>query len=178
MCSYTFMNDNEWDDNEFPLAYLITIRTFGTWLHGDGRGSVDRHGKNIYGTPRIAPNARFSEYMKQNTRDSEFLLDARQRAIIETAIREVCSVRGYGLKAINVRTNHAHSVVSSKIRPELMINAFKANSTRELRANGLVDDGACVWSRGGSRRYLWKPHHVDAAINYVLNGQGDDLPEL
>ncbi|HTK37762.1 MAG TPA: hypothetical protein VL325_04655, partial [Pyrinomonadaceae bacterium] len=67
------MNDNEWDDNEFPLAYLITIRTFGTWFHGDERGSVDRHGKNIYGTPRIAPNTRFSDSMEQNTGGTEFL---------------------------------------------------------------------------------------------------------
>jgi hypothetical protein len=42
-----------WDDNEFPLAYLITVRTFGTWLHGDERSSVDEHNDlNIYGTPR------------------------------------------------------------------------------------------------------------------------------
>ena len=31
-----------WNDNEAPLAYLITVRTYGTWLHGDDRGSVDR----------------------------------------------------------------------------------------------------------------------------------------
>jgi len=172
------MTDFEWDDNEFPLAYLITIRTYGTWLHGDERGSVDRHGKNIYGTSRIAPNARFSKHMKQNTHGPEFLLNGRQRAIIEAAICEVCAVRGYNLRAINVRTNHAHSVVAAKIRPERIINAFKANSTRELRANGLVDDGTSVWSRGGSRRYLWKSHHVDAGINYVLYGQGDDLPNF
>ena len=24
-----------------PLAYLITFNTYGTWLHGDRRGSVD-----------------------------------------------------------------------------------------------------------------------------------------
>ena len=38
-----------WDGNECPLAYLITIRTFGTWLHGDSRGPVDRDGNNIKG---------------------------------------------------------------------------------------------------------------------------------
>ena len=53
------MSNHDWDDNQFPLAYLITFRTFGTWLHGDDRGSMDRHGKNIYGTERIAPNANF-----------------------------------------------------------------------------------------------------------------------
>jgi hypothetical protein len=31
-----------YEENTFPLAYLITLRTFGTWLHGDERGSVSR----------------------------------------------------------------------------------------------------------------------------------------
>ena len=50
------MNDYDFDDNEFPLAYLITIRCYGTWLHGDERRAVDRHGFNAYGAPRRAPN--------------------------------------------------------------------------------------------------------------------------
>ena len=32
----------DFDDNEFPLAYFISFRTYGTWLHGDERFSVDR----------------------------------------------------------------------------------------------------------------------------------------
>ena len=30
------------DFKDAPLAYFISFRTFGTWLHGDRRGSVDR----------------------------------------------------------------------------------------------------------------------------------------
>src|SRR5882672_3802542 len=47
----------DFDDNEFPLAYLITLRTYGIWLHGDERGSMDRK-NNIYGTSTIAQNPR------------------------------------------------------------------------------------------------------------------------
>ena len=168
----------EWDDNELPLAYLITIRTFGTWLHGDDRYSMDRHGKNIYGTPRISPNENLSTIMQANRTREAFLLNGRQRGIVETAIRNVCKTRGYGLLAINVRTNHAHSVVSSLKKPESIIISFKSNATRELREAGLISEGQSVWSRGGSRRYLWKPNHVDVAIDYVLYGQGDDLPNF
>jgi hypothetical protein len=38
-----------------PLAYFIMFRSYGTWLHGDSRGSVDRL-HNTYGTPRLPPN--------------------------------------------------------------------------------------------------------------------------
>ncbi len=31
-----------WNDTDIPLAYLITFRSYGTWLHGDERGSVNR----------------------------------------------------------------------------------------------------------------------------------------
>jgi REP element-mobilizing transposase RayT len=172
------MTHFDWDDNEFPLAYLITFRTFGTWLHGDERGSMDRHGKNIYGTERIAPNTEFKSRMRENLDEPEFLLNGKQRSTVEKAIRHVCEFRGYVLIAINVRTNHVHIVISAAAKPETIINAFKSNATRELRAAGLVGKDKSVWSRGGSRRYLWKPHHVEAAVSYVVSGQGDDLPNF
>jgi len=44
-----------WNDTDIPLAYLITFRCYGTWLHGDERGSVDRF-HNQYQSPSAAPN--------------------------------------------------------------------------------------------------------------------------
>jgi hypothetical protein len=60
------------DTNIFPLAYLITFRTYGTWLHGDERGSVDRQ-HNVYGTPRLDPDA-----MRKNAEEQELI----QRPVI------------------------------------------------------------------------------------------------
>ncbi len=172
------MSDHEWDDNEFPLAYLITIRTYGTWLHGDQRGSMDRHGKNIYGTEKIRLDPVYSVMMERNMGTEPFLLNGRQRTVVEAAIRGVCSHRIYALSAINVRTNHTHIVSSAQISPDSMMNAFKANATRELREAGLIGSDQKVWSRGGSTRYLWKPRSVERAVDYVLNAQGDDLPDF
>ena len=39
-----------------PLAYLITFRCYGTWFHGENRGSVDRKNYHIYGTPDMPAN--------------------------------------------------------------------------------------------------------------------------
>ena len=172
------MTDFDWDDNDGPLAYLITFRTYGTWLHGDDRYSVDRHGKNIYGTSRVLPSRNLNAAMRENQASASFLLDGPCRGVVERAIREVCSLRGYPLHAINIRTNHAHSVVASARKPEIVMNAFKSNATKELRRAGLVSVEQQVWARGGSTRYLWKPNHVESAIEYVLNGQGDDLPNF
>ena len=169
------MTNELWEDNEYPLAYLITFRTFGTWLHGDERESVDRHGHNIYGTPRRPPNVELKERMSLNSGQDAFFLDLESRSVVDGAIRNVCSHRGYSLYAANVRSNHAHAVVRAFERPERLLNAFKANATRELRAAGLVSQEHRIWSRGGSTRYLWKPPHLDGAIDYVLYCQGDDF---
>jgi hypothetical protein len=40
----------------YPLAYLITFTTYGTWLHGDSRGSVDKQ-HNRYGDDLVALDA-------------------------------------------------------------------------------------------------------------------------
>jgi len=42
-------------EKSIPLAYLITFTTYGTWLHGDPRGSVDRE-HNVWGTPFLDPD--------------------------------------------------------------------------------------------------------------------------
>ena len=172
------MNDIDWDDNDYPLAYFITFRTHGTWLHGDQRKSVDRHGKNIFGSPKIALDPRFSALMDRNMTTAPVILGGRERDVVERAIRAVCRHRSWVLRAINVRTNHAHAVASGRCSPKAMMSAFKANATRELRDAGLVLADARVWSRGGSTRYLWKPRNVEAAVDYTLYGQGDDLPEF
>ena len=172
------MADLEWDDNDWPLAYFITFRTHGTWLHGDQRGAVDRHGRNIYGSPRIGLDPVFSVKMERNMNSDAVILAGTHRKIVDAAIRGVCSIRSYGLVAINVRTNHVHIVVSAAALPKTVMIAFKANATRELREAGLFKAGQVVWSRGGSTRYLWKPKNVEAAVDYTINGQGSDLPEF
>jgi REP element-mobilizing transposase RayT len=167
----------DFDDNEFPLAYLISFRAYGTWLHGDRRGSTSRK-QNKYGTPRIAPNSRLQEAEFNQLKHPPLKLDARRRPVIEQAIREVCKHRGYGLRAINVRTNHVHTVVSAASKPEPVLQAFQAYATRKLRRARLLPDGVKPWTRHGSTPYLWKERHVERAIDYVLYGQGDELPRF
>lgn len=169
--------DDEFETNEFPLAYLITVRTYGTWLHGDDRFSVDRHGFNVYGRPRRSANANLKRTMQENMCGRPVVLNDSQRATVKQAVNEVCENRGYHLWAVNVRTNHLHTVVSAQSKPEPIADAFKSYSTRKLRKANLVPREVRVWARGRSRRYLWKPKHVNRAIDYVLYGQGD-IPDF
>src|SRR3982751_4278596 len=95
----------KFEQAKYPLAYLITIRTYGTWLHGDERSSVDLRGQNVFDAPRVKPVRKLKRLMEANMGQEPFILEAQHLGHVEEAIREVCRFRSYGLKAINVRTN-------------------------------------------------------------------------
>ncbi len=168
----------EWDGNDYPLAYFITFRTYGTWQHGDERGSIDRY-HNKFREPRVAANPILKNQQDKKLKSEPVVLDAPRRKAVETSIREVCSYRGWRLIAINVRTNHVHLVVwLAEVGPEAALRDFKAYSTRAMKSAGLWLFSHSPWVDGGSRRYLWKDTSVSAACDYVINGQGDDLPDF
>jgi hypothetical protein len=76
-----------WNDTDIPLAYLITFRCYGTWLHGDARGSIDRF-HNIYDSPFISRNEKWNQHNFQTLRSEPVKLDTAQRTSVEKAIRE------------------------------------------------------------------------------------------
>jgi hypothetical protein len=120
----------DFQDRRQPLAYLITFRCYGTWLHGEQRGSTDRRHYNRYGTPDMPVNKRIFD--------------------------------------------EVHSVVGAGVKPEHMMNSFKSYATRKLRESKLLSDDVKPWARHGSTPYLWTEDDLERAIDYVLNGQGDE----
>lgn len=110
---------------------------------------------------------------------SDVSLSAKQRACVETAVRTTCRLLGWGLLAVNVRTNHVHAVVSAPLeQPDRVLNALKSYSTREMRKSEVWQSRESPWSDKGSTRYLWNDKHIKDAVEYVINGQGGDLPEF
>jgi len=166
-----------WNYTDIPLGYLISFRTYGTWLHGDKRGSIDRF-HNHYRSPYLGPNDNWHKYNTQLLNAKPVLLNSMQRKSVEEAIRETCEIRRWSLHAVNVRTNHVHTVVTASRIPELVLNAFKANATRRLREDGLCVRAFSPWADKGSNRRLWNQQSLLRAIDYVLYGQGDDLREF
>ena len=169
------MNPHDEFNTDGVLAYLISFRCYGTWLHGDPRGSMDRI-HNRYGAPKIQPNPQRVKYEKSLLKSPPVRLNTERRHIVEHAIRETCRIRKWNLRAINVRTNHVQTVVTSRKKPELVLNALKANATRELREAGCWRYDHSPWADGGSKIWLWSQTDLSNAIDYVLYEQGDPLP--
>jgi hypothetical protein len=76
-----------------PLAYLITFCSYGTWLHGDERGSTDRF-HNMPNSAHIPPGAPWQEYRRRTLPRPPVSLDAPRRRAAEAAVRETCEIRG------------------------------------------------------------------------------------
>ncbi|MFN2514512.1 MAG: hypothetical protein ABR568_24265, partial [Pyrinomonadaceae bacterium] len=98
----------EFQDDRIPLAYLITFRSYGTWLHGRS-GSVARF-HNVYGTPTLPPDEARRQYNRRLLAQRPVKLNGKQRTAVELAVRETCRIRNWRLWAFNIRTNHVHTV--------------------------------------------------------------------
>ena len=160
------------NDENLPLAVFITFRTYGTWLHGDQRGSVDRF-HNRYGSPRVAPNRLRERYESQLLKQPPVHLTKIQRAVVEKAIRELCQEKGWGLWAVNARTNHVHAVVSANCGSKKLRAALKARATKMMREKGCWHHDYSPWADRGSRQKLWTYQEVINAVVYVECEQGE-----
>jgi REP element-mobilizing transposase RayT len=161
--------------SDHPLAYFITIRTYGTWLTGDSRGSVDDEHRS-YGEPFKRRDDFRAGYQARRMKAQQLLITPPMRRIIELEVRRTCNYRRWVLHALNVRTNHVHLVVSSEQAAISVMREVKVYSTRALRRAGLVASEQPVWAEHGSTKNAWSEADVDGCVSYTLDSQGDDLP--
>ena len=157
-----------------PLAYHLTWTTYGTWLPGDARGWVES------GVPGVQPPDTERERLaRQCMAESAVLLSLDQREKVAETIQEHCRIRGWTLHAVNVRTNHAHVVVTCGCAGEKACDEFKLWTSRRLsEMAGLT--GAVAhkagrrrwWTEGGSVKSIDDERYLANAIDYVANGQG------
>jgi REP element-mobilizing transposase RayT len=150
-----------------PAAYFITFHTYGTWLHGDKRGSIDHKVNNIPGTPILSADSSREEKAQSRLKQPPVTLNWEQRKTIESAIEKVVKHNGWVLHAVNARREHVHCVITAPKRPEPVMNQLKSWCTRVLRESELLDKEISPWSRHGSTRYLWLEKDVLEVVRYV-----------
>jgi REP element-mobilizing transposase RayT len=152
-----------------PLAYFITVATYGTWLPGDDRGWV------LYGHGWQLPDPMLLLESKARMTEDACRLDIEQRNAVHEQIAETCLVRGWELRAVNCRTNHLHVVLSAPCDPKVVRKQIKAWCTRKLKAMSLARGDDPVrenwWAERGSQRSINDEAGLEAAIWYVKEGQ-------
>jgi REP element-mobilizing transposase RayT len=156
------------------LAYFITFHTYGTWLHGNEKGSVDRS-HNRHGEEFIPPDPSLESRRQHLMKQAEYRLDAPRRAIVLKAILEHASHKHWSVLAIHVRSTHVHLVVNASAAAERVMVECKAYASRALNQAALDPPDCQRWSRHGSTRHLFTEDEVAEKIHYVVEEQGDAM---
>ena len=151
-----------------PVAYFITFHTYGTWLHGDENGSVDKNDDNKPGTPVISPNPDLMKFKRLRMKYPPVTLTYKQRKSIDSTISNVSAYNNWKLHAVSARTEHIHVVISALKSPEAVMNSLKSWCTRKMREQGLWIHDNSPWSFHGSTRYIWNEESLQRVCNYVL----------
>lgn len=147
-----------------PIAYFLTITTYGTWLPGDQRGWTEHHGG--FQLPDLRKQVNSQLRMKEGA----CVLDRIERGLVERQVAETCGVRGWTLYAVSCRSNHLHAVIGAsevsalKVRTDIKAWCTRCLKDRSARRNRW-------WTDRGSTRWIFKEKDLEAVIVYVLEAQ-------
>lgn len=157
-------------------GYLLTWRTYGTWLHGEP-GSVD-HKHNGYGQPYAPTDPGRVAFLRERMKDPPFTLSPIARQIVDKVMRDHCARRQWQLLALAVRSNHVHVVIGEpEPPPELIVQQLKMWGTRRLREHRIIGPSQRAWAEHASTRYLFEPGSVADKVHYVLFEQDEPAPQ-
>ena len=95
-----------------PLAYHITFGTYGTRLHGDPRGTVDRKA-NKPGDPIIGAEPDWERMERSTLRFPPVLFDAGSRSFIESVVPSLCDRGGWELHVCAAKPDHVHVLLTA-----------------------------------------------------------------
>jgi hypothetical protein len=150
----------------------LTFSCYGARLHGDPRGTIDRH-HNAVGARYVQESPERHDYERRLMKSpSASLNEAEQRLALDEIISS-CSRQGWKLHVAHVRPMHVHVVLTAQATPEEALGKLKSFVSRAL--NDEFSKREKRWARHGSTIWLWTPKRLDDAVRYVVLGQGSPM---
>jgi len=125
---------------------------------------------NVPATPMVGPDVDRERFERRLSSRAAVTLGTEERFLVLRSICRYALKRNWLLYAAHIRSNHVHVVVEADVAPEKVMAQLKAAASGTLNRCGQPRDKR--WAYHGSTRYLWQPHQVSAAVDYVLNQQG------
>jgi REP element-mobilizing transposase RayT len=151
------------------LAYHITWGTYGTRLHGDRRGTVDRE-HNELNTPVLGYDEHRWEQSRENLKYPPIRMTREQMLFIQEMIPKLCE-RGYWKHLADAAgPDHVHAVLTSEHNPETIRRLLKRWLTQELMKRwALVGEDRTYWAECGSIRWIGDDDYLTNAVKYVAD---------
>ena len=142
------------------IGIMVTWRTYGTWLPGDGRGYVEKGGEVRSGSTNLY------SHCASRLEHEPVRLSGDMKRCVNDAICECLEHQGVRVLAIAVCSDHVHIVVSDcEIGIGEVVAQCKVAGRKALKETG---SGKKVWSSGYDRRFCFDEESLRARVKYVL----------
>jgi REP element-mobilizing transposase RayT len=153
---------------ERALAFHITFGTYGTRLHGDPRGTVDRS-MNRPGDPIIGRDDDWQRFERSRLRFDPIVLSRAQMVFAEQAVPPICERGGWQLWTTAAGPDHIHVVLTPTpdVDGEGIRRIFKRWLGQALSQRWPLQKDATWWAEGGSVRWVWTQQYFDNVYGYV-----------
>ena len=140
------------------IGYMLTWRTYGTWLQGDERGYV-KDGEIL------KPNPKLEKSNLSSLKQQIITLDPQRKITVQNAIVEEAKRIDHKIYAIAVCSNHVHIVAENNHTPiNQAVKRYKNVATAALKRTGL---NAKLWTKGFDKRFCFTEKELKQKIEYV-----------
>jgi REP element-mobilizing transposase RayT len=151
---------------QFPLAYHITFGTYGTRLHGDERGTIDRS-MNKPGDPIIGKCEEWEQMERARLNFQPRLFNNEQMILVESLIPRVGERGGWHLHEWAAGPNHVHNVLSANVEGDAVRKWLKRWLGQELAKLIPLQPRETFWAECGSVKWIWTDEYLRSATDYV-----------
>jgi len=148
-----------------PLGYFLSWGSYGTRLHGDPRGTVDRNNTQ-HGDPVLGPDEERWEYERGKMRFSPVVLTRDQRLFAECTVPKVCERGLWKYHTCAAAPDHIHVILPSEHEPKTIRRILKRWLGQAMSERWPLEDGATWWAECGSIKWLIDvPYFANATSN-------------
>jgi len=151
-----------------PLAFHITFGTYGSRLHGDERGTVERR-RNKPGDPIVGRDDDWRRVEAARLKFDPRLLGRPQRGVIEGILPAICKKGGWTFHIAAARPDHVHLLLTAQPGAESDVTRrlVKRWLSEELSKRWPLAAGERWWSVGGSVKWVWIAGYFDNVWHYI-----------
>lgn len=149
-----------------PLGYFLSWATYGTRLHGDPRGTVDRT-QTGHRDPILGPDKERWEYEQEKMNFPPVILTREQRLFAESGIPRIWERGLWKYDTCAVAPDHVQVILTSAHQPKAIRRILKRWLGQYLSEKWPLDEGATWWAECGSIKWLIDPAYFQNACGYV-----------
>ena len=157
----------------YPLCYHITFGTYGTRLHGDSRGTVDR-AENAFGAPIVGRDGEWQQDELSLLKFPPRLLTVHQRLAVQEVVPQVCVRGGWEHLGTAAAADHVHNLVRATEAGTDVRKWLKRWLSQGLNQRWPLHDGQVWWAECGSVRWVWTDEYYDRVRHYVADQRTPD----